>query len=393
VQNASQVNPRFQLKNHSFSVKTWNVISTFLLVTLSYYVSAQHVFFGERNLTETKNGLYLDENGFPYPRYFIPDSAMEKAGGNLENWYRNNPSEFQKIAAIYALPLSNSDSLIYLLNEAIFKDESQRINALHAETITILVHGYRKSFHKITNGLSAGEEFQIVEQNLDSLQLHDAHYIEVYWDGTYDCCYSSNFEKNKQLFQEFEHAYHQAEVVGLALRNVLNQFTCTQLNIVGHSLGARVVTSSLFNLVESQIQTPQLPKIKIALIEPALDGLETFQHYHNRKSFTTELKSDPYELYIIYNPNDFVLRKKDDRIGIMGPGTKKYGKTSLGCDYHHEIKRLLELFHNQYPKSFIKVENLAQVGKKHSWKCYATNTFLQPLVDWLNNSPIQPKEN
>lgn len=342
----------------------------------------QHVYFGERNLNETKTALFFDSEGMIYPDYFIADSSIELAGGNLSKWYLQHPECFQTICQQYQITVSNIPEAIIQLQDSILHQKAHRINLLSMQTLTFFVHGYRKSFHEIVNGVSSVEEFKSLKNKLIDLQLKTDSFIEVYWDGTYDCCFSfSDKKKNQQLFKNFEVAQQNAIFVGENLRKFAAQLTAPHLNFVAHSLGAKVVVSSLFNLRDCDIQTPQNPSIHICLIAPAIGGMEIFEHYYKRNSL---LQNDPYKLYIIYNEKDFALKKKDSKLLLFGPGVHRFGNTTLGCNHRGEIKKVEKLFLEKFPNSVIETENATYIGKQHSLKFYTSGDYLKQAVQFMN---------
>jgi hypothetical protein len=81
-------------------------------------------------------------------------------------------------------------------------------------------------------------------------------------------------------------------------------------------------------------------------------------------------KEDNYSLFIIYNEKDFVLKKRDNKIGILGPGPYKYGITTLGCNHHKCTIKLEKYFKTNYPNSPIHLYNLSYIGKCHHVRCY-----------------------
>lgn len=342
----------------------------------------QHVFFGERNLNESKTALYLDAEGTIYPDYFIADSSLERSGGNLSNWYKQHPDDFQTICRQYQVPSKQHAEALIQLQDSILYQKARKINHLSLQTVTFLIHGYRKSFHEIADGVSSVQEFKLLENKLIDLKLTTDAFIEVYWDGTYGCCFSFLDQKtNRRLFENFEIAQQNAIFVGENLRKFAAQLTAPRLNFIAHSLGAKVVVSSLFNLRDCAIQTPQNPTINICLIAPAIGGMEIFEHYYKRNPL---LQKDNYKLYILYNEKDFALKKKDSKLLLFGPGVYRYGHTTLGCNHRGEIQRVEKLFREKFPNSVIQTEDATYMGKQHSLKFYTSGDYLKQAVQFLN---------
>jgi len=345
-----------------------------------------HVFFGERDLKSPEIAVYLDEYGVIYPDYLIPDSALGKHAGSIALWYKENPKQFGEVCSIYGceLPEINEQNLV-VLQDSVIAQLTRKINTKAKNTVTFLIHGYRKSFNSIQSGISAPEEFDILKRELDTLGLHNELYVEVYWDATYDCCFSADRKKNDSLFRLFEHAQRNAPRVGLSLRKLMAGVTAVKMNIVAHSLGAKVAVSALFNIQPSEIPSPACPVVNICLIAPAIGGVELFQHYHARNTSRDLSAKDNYRLYILYNEKDFVLKKKDNKLGVFGPGTMQYGNTSLGCNYRNAVETLEKYFSVHFPNSLICTEDLSILGKRHSLRYYASSGHLRPLTDFMND--------
>lgn len=348
----------------------------------SFYYLGQHVFFGERNLDRPTTALYFDSEGTIYPDFVIADTAIERAGGTLMAWYAQHPNKFQTICQQYRISTPDFNYAFSCLQDSILTQKARRLNAQNPQTLTFLVHGYRKSFHEITDGISSVREFSLLENKLIDLQLKTDAFIEVYWDGTYACCFSFSDQKtNQQLFKNFEIAQQNAIAVGENLRKFAVQLKAPRLNFIAHSLGSKVVVSSLVNLRDCDVQTPQNPTINICLIAPAIGGMETFKHYYDREK---QAQSDHYKLYILYNEKDFALKKKDSKLFLFGPGVHRFGTTTLGCNHRHEIQKVERLFQEKYPQSTIQTENMTYIGKQHSLSFYAQGNYLYQAVQFLN---------
>lgn len=370
------------LKSKSIVRKTTYFIS--FLFFLSSNLNAQHVYFGERNLDKHAFSLCFDQEGNIYPEYFIADTALQNCNHSLAIWYQKHPIQLNQICKIYNLNISSKEFNINELNDSISSKKVQKINQKTSNSVTFLVHGYRKSFEAPAGTVTSVIEFDLLKKNIDSLGLK-SQFVEVYWDGTYDCCFSVfDKKRNEYLFSQFENAQIHAPNVGIALRKVVNQIENEHINFVGHSLGSKVVASTLFNLKLNDIQTPHQKDIRVCLIAPAIGGIESFENYWNRNTTLNFREKENYSWYILYNEKDFALRKKDSKMGLFGPGCVNYGNTTLGCNHQNEIEKLQQLFNKQYPNSTLKFENMTWMGKKHSLKYYAEGNILQKAVQFLN---------
>lgn len=348
-------------------------------------LNAQHVYFGERNLTKYPSSLCFDQEGNIYADYFIADSALQNCNHNLAIWYQKHPNQLTEICKLYKIDISVNEFNINELNDSISSEKARKINQKNPNSVTFLVHGYRKSFEALEGTITSVLEFDLLEKNLDSLGLK-TQFIEVYWDGTYDCCFSVfDKKRNEYLFSQFKQAQIHAPNVGIALRKVVNRIETDKINLIGHSLGSKVVASALFNLNENDIQTPDQEDIRICLIAPAIGGIESFENYWNRKTDLNFKEKDNYSWYILYNEKDFALRKKDSKMGLFGPGCLQYGNTTLGCNHQNEIDKLQQLFNKQYSNTTLNFENMTWMGKKHSLKYYAEGNILQSALQFLND--------
>ncbi|MBI3239140.1 MAG: hypothetical protein HYZ43_09920, partial [Flavobacteriia bacterium] len=221
-----------------------------VLMHFSHSLHAQHVFFGERNLENPAMSIHFDKDGYPYPNSFIADSSLQHSLNSLFTWYQYHGEEFITICAGYNyFPETINKATIDQLSDSIIAGWMTRINTESKKfaAVAYYVHGYRKLFKPTANVSTSVEEFQLLKENLYTYHNLKAYEVEVYWDGTYDCCFSTNHKKNKQLFELFLEAQENAKKVALGLRKVLNLTKKLQIQVVGHSLGAQVITYSLFD--------------------------------------------------------------------------------------------------------------------------------------------------
>lgn len=366
-----------------FSIFLFPLLSVFFFFSFTGF--SQNVFFGERNLADPKIALYFDQQGTVYPDFLIPDSSLRRCSGNLSDWYQLHPAEFSQICGSYNCSFSEvSKGNIVALQDSIIRRIGRKINAQNGKAVTFLVHGYRKSFAEIPNAVSSVKEFGLLRKQLDSLQLQNDLYVEVYWDATYDCCFSANKKKNDELFRLFETAQQNAPNVGLTLRRIIDEVAAPKINLIAHSLGCKVAVASLFNIVPSEIATPANQTVNLCLIAPAIGGMSTFTHFGQRNTATDFKSKDNYRVYIIYNESDFVLRKKDNKTGIFGPGAIRYGETTLGCNYQHETLKVEKYFSAYFPNTVIRTQDMSFLGKNHSLRTYSQQDHLKKMTDFLN---------
>lgn len=349
-------------------------------------VSAQHVYFGERQPQSQHAAIYFDCEGSIYPDYFIADSALQACDAKLSSWYAQHPKDFRKIATRYHcsfadFTLQNASTLQDSISAEICRD----LNRQQTGNMTFLIHGFRKNFTTANRDVSSPEEFILTERAIAQLDTSQQYqFVEVYWDAQYDCCFSRNQKRNALLFELFVQAQQNALPVGNSLRRILSGIQSEKINILAHSLGAKVAAAALFDIAgRAVIPPPRQSTVNLCLIAPAIAGEEIFCHYAERQGKKDLSAQDNYRLLILYNENDFVLRKKDNKTGLFGPGVYRYGNTSLGCNYRGEAEKLESYFQEHFPGSFIRLENLSAIGKCHSLRCYCVNAYLQPVVDFI----------
>lgn len=333
--------------------------------------------------------IHFDKDGLPYPNTFIADSSLQHSLGSLFTWYQQHGDAFISICADYNFfPETINKQTIDQLSDSIIGKWMERINneSLKSPAVAYYVHGFRKLFTSTENASTSVEEFRLLKENLRTYPNPTAYEVEVYWDGTYDCCFSTNHKKNKQLFKLFVEAQENAEKVAISLRKVLNLTQKRQLQVVGHSLGAQVIAYSLFDPegISNSIPTPNQAdhRVSICLIAPAIDA-RVFHDYYNRSTPVNADTTDNYRLMIVYNESDFVLKKKDPKTGIFGPGANSYGKTGLGCNHHGQADKLESYFKKHFPKSAITLLDKSELGKCHSWRCYSQGDELKEVSNFL----------
>jgi hypothetical protein len=361
----------------------------FLLMCLGtavFSIQAQdrHVLFGDHPNEDM--AVYLDANGYPYPDYLIQNDSLRKVGSTLRNYYVSYPNEYRAISREYGVSVNSIDDKSFeLLNAAIFKRISARINEKNSERgiVTAMVHGFRKPYQSLNRDMCSPEEYRGLKDALKRAGDRSVVYVEVYWDGMYDCCFSMSPKKNRPMFAMFEDAQRNAIPVGQQLRRLLTAIDTDTLNLYSHSLGAKVLTHCLWDPLDIDIPTPSQRCINICLIAPAISSEEVlWGHYDTRRANRKlERDEDNYHLKIVYNKKDFVLRKKDFAIGLFGPGAYKYGDTSLGCNKRKSAEKFQLNMLKGYPsQTRVQLFDFESTGKCHHLYCYCRNPLFKELV-------------
>ena len=367
--------------------------SRLLLISLlfSWFQStAQHfVLYGERNLNDTILSVYFDRNGKPYPDYFIADSVLNFNTGSLDSFYNSYPNDFSAICSLYKCRFNKySISNTSILNDSIFQTIADKINNQTKKGLvpTFMIHGFRKSYVNKPGVFTSVIDYNLLIAAINRLSTEKYSYIRVFWDGSY-LDISEGVKQMKQIFTVFEKAQLNAVSVGYGLRQVLSRTTSPEVNIISHSLGAKVVTNALFDTTINNYPTPNNRNINICLIAPAIDGIEAFKNYYSRNSTLAYKKSDNYSLFVLYNKKDFVLRKKDYFFELFGPGPRKHGNTTLGCNSNNEAIKLKDYFIQHFHGSKITLINMTDLIEKcHHLRCYCEGDNLKTAIQLMNHT-------
>lgn len=347
----------------------------FLSLTLmiaSFQLLGQHVTFGERDLKVHANNLFFDKEGLVYPEIFIDDDTLKKHNSSLRLWYLAHPALFDSL--FHAHVVNGYMNLeinerISQLNEQLLREHAVSFNQ-DKGTLLIAIHGFRKSFFQQNNDVPSGKEFELLQADLKKHGLQTTKHLDVYWDAMYDCCFSTDLKRNDYLFSLFDTALIQADQVGRSMRLFVNALLADQIQIVAHSLGSRVAVKSVEHLTNSA-------KIKVALLAAAIPGSDISE------GIRTKAISSKVQWLVYYNENDFVLHKKDPKIGIIGPGSYDHGVTTLGSNKKKDALKTAKAI-NKFDSSIVfQLHNANAAGKCHSLRCYTKAQFLLPMVQFF----------
>lgn len=318
------------------------------------------MLFGERE-EEKHPSLYFDAEGNLYPSRRISNTDLEKNSGSLKEFYLSNPGVFSEVKLSYQLsenlPMEEAlDSLNWAIFSSTLKDSS-------AFVPTLLIHGFRKSYKKQNADRTSIEDFDSIIASVP--KTRPKNFILVYWDGMYDCCFGTKLKENKRIFDAFEEAQLNAQKVGTSLGALLKKSACQQMELLSFSLGAQVVSSAVPSILTSK------KEIHFYLIEPAISGKNL------QESFSSVDKRNRFHLTIVYNENDFVLKKKDPKFGLLGPGPYKHGATTLGCNYKNDAVFTQQFLEQK--KVECNLVDFSFMGKTHREPSYFNPTF-SPLI-------------
>lgn len=361
--------------------------------------TSQNVVYGEvgylRSQTPQKVfRVFLDRNGHLYPDALIPDDAIRAQDASLWEWSVHNPRDFKRILFEYAIDGNSAThaELFEALQQKVAQAYQEQIQLAMkgAGTLNVLIHGFRKAVHSEQSSRTSVDDLRSLREALMKVDDPDDYYLEVYWDGTFDCCFGTKLKENARLFELFEtEARHNAVAAGYGLRRVVSELQIPNLNVLTHSLGARVGMSLLFEaythtgLPEEIWPTPQQEQVKLLLIAPAIDGKEEFSHYQDRCSKLPFIDEDNYEIMVIFNRKDFVLRKKDPMLYLFGPGARGKGSTRLGCDRGKMIHKVQRKLRALGAPDALQTIDFRSMGRCHLMKCYVRNPLFEGALEFL----------
>lgn len=317
-------------------------------------LAQQHVFFGERAQEKYVNAIFFDRWGHIYPSVFISDSLLQAANGNLHQVYAINPSLFASVARSEM----QSDTVFSIgaaeqLEIALIKRYQRMWSALHDAPVLFAVHGYRKSFQPTATDVSSVADFETLRLRLQQVDTTRHHWVEIYWDGGYDCCFSLRTKQNKVLFQLFEQVYWQSSVVGEKLYAILSGVNQAHQGFIAHSLGV--------NLLIPTMQAASEHPRSFFILAPATDADQHWNNWSPRAQ---------HQIWLLWNKHDFALRKKDAKLGWFGPGVYRYGETSLGCNHRQAVDRWQSNVRKQAPAVRLNLVDLSESGTIHSLRYY-----------------------
>lgn len=353
----------------------------FLLLFTSVSAQTTHVLFGERNLTDQRVAVYFDKEGSLYPSYSISDSSLNNSNASLLKWYSDHPSEFLIISKIYTCNFDVYNSVnAAILNDSIVMATKRLLHSKKGDfnSISFLIHGYRKPFVKQNGDRTSPHDYEILEETIQkSLKTLP---VEVYWDAMYDCCFSTHKRKNDELYDLLKEAEKNSLPVGLGLRKVIYSLNFDTVNLITHSLGAKVALNTCFDSQKSVLPRPINKCVNLCLIAPAISPDDVYSKFDFRSKDPGYNGKDNFRLLIGYNEHDFVLRKK---VGWFGPGPYRYVNTTLGCNHNNCAPELLKSFVGKSFNEHIMLFDLSSVGQCHLVGCYCSSDHLAEMLDYL----------
>ncbi len=354
-----------------------------ILLLVTNQVSAQTVLFGQKHPCDTLTSIYFDLHGMIYPDCAISNAELQTWNGSLRNWY-NAHKEFtdsildsyqiskEQVTVVSGNGTKSEFRFLNVLNDTLIKRKIHRLDSLaNGNGLEFYIHGYRKSYLENERDVTSVTEFGLLDAELNKARIRKNLVVHVYWDGMYDCCFSTNRKKNKELFELFETAGMHAENVAASFTKLLNSSTSSSINIIGHSLGSKIAVKGVLEASNRHSE------FRVCLIAPAISGKD-IQHYY------INCRTHPKVFWmVLYNEKDFVLKKKDNKVGLFGPGTHKYGETTLGCNKHKDAEKLEKWMKTKCPDVRFVLIDKTNIGKCHSLRCYTKDNRLTEVSTFL----------
>lgn len=354
------------------------------------------VFFGEAatQVPVTRDNVvrvYIDEHGFYYPEWPIEDRSLKKQKDGLRRWYEKHPEQLAQICAQYQVDSSLALlEKILVLNEAIIAKKTALINQKMTwnTEVNILIHGFRK---KAYGDIGKYSSYSIKDNEGLRKRLSRGSpgrlFVEIYWDSKFITGILAAI--GRKPFKIFEQsAIPNAKNVGRALRKLVSGIESEKINLFSHSLGAIVAAELLFNSQASDVPTPGQKQINACFIAPAI-GSEAFQNYDKRPG--REQAHDNYNIFIIYNENDYVLEKtyrwKKFKKSFL---PTRFGNTSLGCNWDDDIKKLQDIFKTFNAADRLSVYDCSWISEQrpmrcHHINCYGRHPLFETVLEIISN--------
>ncbi len=321
-----------------------------------------YVKYGEMNkvpISENHSNIiriYFDRFGSIYPDYIINNQIIKDNDSRLNLLFANNENILNQLVAKYNLTKTNNNLAdIKAIQTKIISIFTDSINQNSKnKKVVFIIHGFNK--HPLEpHGNSSTEENKYLENKINNIYGNEILFVEIYWDGL-TAQNGSNFPLKKGInsLKIWDNAQLQSNFVGLELRRILNKINKDTTYVFSHSLGASVITTALFNArkfkpkfylknrygkeIESKYNDNNLYSTptkyyKVAMIAPAIPGVNTFDDFNDRTPFIDKNIYNNYKFIIGFNENDIVTRK------FHLVHAAKLGASTLGCNYKNEVEK------------------------------------------------------
>lgn len=326
--------------------------------------------------------IFMDREGSYYPpNIYINDRDLRWHHNSLKEWYWYHRDAFRELCKEYDVKSMEFNRQFIELNDIFATLLVKEINhkAHGYDMVDISIHGFSKKAYgpHLVDQYATWDNTRL-ETALTQYTRRQLFFVEIYWDGTYvplQRAIPGLFGYKVFAANAVNNALH----VGLSLRKVVSRIKTQQINIITHSLGARVGCALMFNAdkdnTEQQrsIPTPKQPYIKLCMIAPAIRA-ELFKNYTYRGKDTIDKKKDNYQISVVYNTNDMVLN------------TGVPAGTTLGCDHDNDIEMLRALLWPEQLKTFnLSTKNGRPKNGHYLIHAYVKNEgAFRFVIDYLN---------
>jgi hypothetical protein len=308
--------------------------------------------------------IYLDREGDLYPPevhitpfyFFLEDKYGQKRKRTKKNEYASLRSAIterdsvttQQLKEKYKLAELDYDPKDYdLLQTTIQKNYVKQLEENFAingsRHVVFLIHGF--------NDPNPDASFYLLRRSIYKYATDKPTIVEVFWDGL------NARGDNPILSNIWGKAQTNSAKVGLGLRKIITRIPSnTKITILTHSLGASVATHLLFNPLKwpksfqetleeryhsDSLSTPKQNNITLAMLAPAIPGTSTFKGL--KQTVPEKNNLNLTKIVIGFNRYDYAVNK-----GRVVPASW-FGSTTLGCDYHFEVSKTIDIIRDSVP--------------------------------------------
>lgn len=335
----------------------------FLVLTSSCAVKTRQVLMVPRKEEAGVIKLYFDREGKLYPPdirinpyYFYLEHLNKKKLARYSNpEYATLETALTKYDSLSREAMRQEFNLSGVENARVFSrlqeavrksviaEIDQKLQANNTKELIVLIHGFNDP---IPDGA-----YYSLRKNIEKYLQKKPVFIEVYWDGL------TSLGDNPLLSNIWGYAQSNSAKVGLGLRNILNKINPNiRLTLLTHSLGASVATHALFNpgkwpkkfqeeleqeYHSENIPTPKQKDIRIAMLAPAIPGIQVFDHI----DYTIPENTIPTITRVVigYNHFDYAVTKG-------GLFATNFGSTALGANAKNEVNKTILAINDINPK-------------------------------------------
>lgn len=335
-----------------------------MLAFLSLRSQNMYVYLGEYKSDPLC--VRFDGDGELYPDYNVPIDKGCNIGSSDRSFVnymydKDCPMRSEILKAYNLSPTLTFEQI----QKEIVKKKIEQINLelknQSIDNVTFLMVGFNNHYSITGSADCANVKLTALRKKIsDVLALSHKRtlFVDVYWDGT------ESEKEGLYTALHLSNAGVNSFWVGLGLREIINGLACDTVQMISHSLGANIITESIFNQ-NSKISSNRFKRelkeyrdiipiptktFSVGLIAPAIPGVSTFIDYLN----SSKSNNTNCTFVIGYNTNDLSLNKQ---FLFFPKNPKHFSSTSLGC-VRAEVEEVENMFKNDYPKmgTFKKID-------------------------------------